>query len=224
MLEQSINTCTVQVGLKLGPERFYRQLKRFGFGAKVNCGLGGESKGILRDWHKWYKPDVVMITFGQGISVTPLQLIGAYSAFATNGYLLKPILIKRIESEDGRFVKAFANEKNQILSPQVVTDIRQLLRNVVVLGSGRRASMEAFAVCGKTGTAQKAAPRGGGYLKNNYVASFIGFAPMKNPRIICLVILDNPKASIWGESVAGPVFKRVVEYTLRYLNVRPDML
>ncbi|MBI5399897.1 penicillin-binding protein 2 [Candidatus Saganbacteria bacterium] len=222
MLEQSINTATVQVGLKLGPERFYRQIRNFGFGAKVGCGLYGESKGIVRDWRDWYKSDIGMITFGQSISVTPLQLIGAYSAFATDGYLLKPILIKRVESEDGRFVKAFTNEKNQMLSPQVAADMRQLLRNVVVLGSGRRASMEAFAVCGKTGTAQKAAR--GIYLKGNYIASFVGFAPMKEPRIVCLVILDNPKASIWGESVAGPVFKRVVEFTLRYLNVRPDML
>jgi len=225
MLEDSINTGTVQVGVKLGPEKFYNNIRNFGFGTATDFGLDGESRGIVRHWRSWYKPDVGMITFGQGIAVTPLQLLSAASAFANHGRIVKPALIKKIESNDGRFVKTFSgNFRGRAVSERVVADMKKLLRNIVLNGSGKRAKMAAFTVGGKTGTAQKALPGGRGYMKGRFIASFIGLAPLSDPQVIALVIIDDPQGSIWGESVCGPVFKTVVEYSLRYLNAKPDML
>ena len=225
VLEQSINTGTVQIGLKLGPKKFYERIVDFGFCKLTNFGLLGESRGIVRYWENWYKPDVGMMSFGQSIAVTPLQLISAVSAFANHGRLIKPTLIKKIESNDGLFIKSFSDEsRGQAISDKTAGQMIEMMRGVVLNGSGRRAKMDYFTVGGKTGTAQKAMRGGRGYMKGHYIASFIGMAPLSDPEIIVLVIVDDPKGSIWGESVCGPVFKNVVEYTLRYLNAKPDML
>jgi len=209
----------------LGPEKFYRHLKKFGFGEETGFGLLGESGGILRFWKNWYKPDLAMMTFGQSVAVTPLQLLQAFSAFANKGKMVRPYLIKKIESRDGKFVKVMVpEERGQPLSDKTVAQVKELLHNVVLKGSGRRAQMEDFKVGGKTGTAQKAALGGRGYLKGSYIASFIGLAPLTDPELIGLVVIDNPKGVIWGETVCGPVFKKTVEFSLRYLNVPPDML
>lgn len=225
MLEESINTGAAQIGIKLGPERFYQRIKKFGFGRVTGFGLEGESRGIVRYWENWYKPDIAMITFGQSIAVTPLQLLAAVAAFGNHGRLVAPRLVKKIESLDGRFVRTFTEgSSSQAVSRRTAEEMKQLMRNVVLYGSGRRAKMEWFDIGGKTGTAQKAAPGGRGYLKGHYIASFIGLAPLADPQLIALVIVDDPKGSIWGESVCGPVFKNVVEHSLRYLNVKPDLL
>ncbi|OGB86784.1 hypothetical protein A3J44_03465 [candidate division WOR-1 bacterium RIFCSPHIGHO2_02_FULL_45_12] len=225
MLEESINTGAVQVALKLGKEKFYQSIKDFGFGHKSKFGLWGESGGIVNHWKYWNQPDIAMISFGQTIAVTPMQLLTAVASFANGGYLLTPLLVKRIESKDGKFVKVFSNDYDKrVIGAQTADWMKKLMLNVVVHGSGRRARMEAFKVCGKTGTAQKTVPGGRGYLKDHYIASFIGFAPYDNPRLVALVIVDDPRGGYWGETVCGPVFKRVVEYSLRYLNVEPDML
>ncbi len=225
MLEQSINTGSVQLGLKLGPNHFYNYIRAFGFGQRTGFGLWGESRGILRHWKRWYKPDIGMISFGQSIAVTPLQLISAFSVFANDGVLVKPILVKRIESNDGKFIKVFAQDKKeQVISKKVANQVKGLIRNVVLKGTGKRAEIENFAVCGKTGTAQKVAPNSRGYMKDRYIASFIGFAPFDKPKVITLVIMDEPRTSIWAEKVCAPVFREVTGYTLRYLNAKPDML
>lgn len=224
MLEESINTGAVQLGLKLGKEKFYNGIKKFNFGRSTAFGLYGESRGIVNHWQHWYKPDIAMITFGQTIAVTPMQLLSAFSAFTNHGLMLKPFIVKKIESPDGKFVKAYTRKVvGRAVSAKVARQIKKLLQNVVNLGTGKPARIRGFSVGGKTGTAQKARP-GGGYLKDHYIASFIGFAPVKNPKIICLVIVDDPKDKYWGSTVCGPVFKDVVEYTLRYLNVKPDVL
>lgn len=225
MLEQSVNTGAAQIGIKLGPERFYQRLRKFGFGQVTDFGLEGESRGIVRYWEKWYKPDAAMITFGQSIAVTPLQLLSAVSAFANHGRMVRPFLIKKIESDDGKFVKVFAGESGEpAISDKTAAEMLRLMRAVVLKGTGRRAQMPLFSVGGKTGTAQKPVPGGRGYLKGHYIASFIGIAPLTDPQVIALVIVNDPKGNIWGETVCGPTFKNVVEYTLRYLNVKPDML
>jgi cell division protein FtsI/penicillin-binding protein 2 len=223
MLEQSINTGVVQVGLKLGPDKFYKKIKDFGFGDKLSINLPGESAGILRHPKNWYKPDIAMITFGQSIAVTPIQLICAIASIGNGGQRIKPLLIKKIESVDGSFVKAFKGEElNRTISAGTAKAMIKLLENVVLFGSGKRTKMTDFRVGGKTGTAQKASR--GIYLKDKFIASFVGFAPLTDPRIAALVIVNEPRGSIWGESVAGPVFKEVVEGALRYLNVAPDMV
>lgn len=223
-LEESINTAMVQIGQKMGAAKFYQRIKKFGFGTTTGFGLEGESRGILRYWERWCQSDLGMITFGQSIAVTPLQLLGAVAAFGNEGRPLKPRLVKKIESQDGSSFRRFSTENNEAaVSPKTAKEMLALMRNVVLYGSGRRASLESFTVGGKTGTAQKAAPRGG-YLKGKYIASFVGIAPLQDPRLVALVIVDEPQGSIWGETVCAPVFKSVVEQSLRYLNARPDVI
>lgn len=225
MLERSVNTGAAQVSLKLGPERFYKQIREFGFGDTTGIGLFGESRGIVKPPEEWYKPDIAMMSFGQSIAVTPLQLLAAYTTIARGGVRVKPTLVKKIESPDGTFVRSSAPEElNRVLSPRTSEQAKQLMENVVLFGSGRRAQMKHFRVGGKTGTAQKALPGGRGYMKNRFIASFCGFAPLNEPKLAALVLVDDPQGVIWGETVAGPAFKTVMEETLRYLNVKPDMI
>lgn len=225
MLEQSINTGSVQVGLKLGPKKFYQYIKAFRFGERTGFGLQGESRGIIRHWTRWYKPDIAMITFGQSIAVTPLQLLSAVAALANDGKMVKPHLVKKIESNDGTLVKIFTPEiRGKAVSEKTAQEVKGLMRNVVLRGTGHRADINGFAVCGKTGTAQKAILGGRGYMKDHYISSFIGFAPFENPKVATLVIIDDPKEKSWGGEVCAPVFKEVMEYALRYLNVRPDVI
>lgn len=224
MLEKSINTGSVQVGLKLGPEKFYKHIKKFGFGQRTGFGLWGESKGIIRHWQRWNKPDIAMITFGQTIAVTPLQLLAAVSAFADEGMMVKPYLIKKVESPDGKIVKGHRPERRRVLSQPVADQVKSFMRSIVSKGSGIPAQIVGFEVCGKTGTAQKARLGGRGYYKDKYIASFVGFAPYKRPKVIAIVLIDDPKGTIWGGKVCGPVFGEVVGYSLRYLNAHPDVL
>ncbi|MFA5840405.1 MAG: penicillin-binding protein 2 [Candidatus Margulisiibacteriota bacterium] len=225
VLEQSINTGVAQIGLKLGPQKLYDRIKAFDFGKRTNFGLYGESKGIVRHYQDWYASDVGMITFGQGIAVTPMQLLAAVSAFANRGQMVKPIIIKKIESIDGKFVKSYNQyDHPRAVSDKVADEMKKLMHNVVLHGSGKKAQIAGFQVGGKTGTAQKAVPGGIGYMKGHYIASFIGMAPLDNPRVIALIIVDDPKGCIWGETVCGPIFGTTIEHTLRYLNAKPDVL
>jgi len=225
MLEDSINTGSVQVGLKLGKEKFYKHIRDFGFGERTGFGIWGESRGIVKEPKRWYKPDIGMITFGQTIAVTPLQLLGAVSVFANEGMMVKPYLVNKIESSNGRFVRFFPRgRKRRVVSQKTADEVKELMRSVVVKGTGKRAQIKGFGVCGKTGTAQKAIPHGIGYFKDRYITSFIGFAPYQDPRVACLVIVDDPRTEIWAEKVCVPVFKDVTEFTLRYMNAKPDML
>jgi len=225
MLEQSINTGSVQVALKLGKEKFYKAIKRFGFGKKTKFGLPGESRGIVRDYKRWYKPDIGMISFGQSIAVTPVQLVAAFASIANEGKLVKPHIVKRIESRDGTFIKSFSPKiVGRTLSSKTAQKVMGLMQSVVESGTGRPTRIKYYNVAGKTGTAQKVKKGGRGYQKDHYIASFIGIAPVNDPKICALVIVDDPKGTIWGATTAGPVFKRIVSESLRYLQVKPDKL
>src|SRR3989339_801251 len=174
MLEESINTGAVQIGLKLGPEKFYNGIKKFNFGSSTAFGLYGESKGIVNHWQRWHKPDIAMITFGQSIAVTPMQLLAAFSAFTNQGEIVKPFLIKKIESCDGKFVKGNARQLwGRAVSAKVADQVKKLLQNVVEIGTGKLGRITGFSVAGKTGTAQKASPGGRGYLQGHYIACVI---------------------------------------------------
>lgn len=225
MLEQSVNTAVAQIGIMMGKDRFYNEIRKFGFGDYLDFGLPGESRGIVNPPDAWYAPDIAMISFGQSIAVTPIQLCAAYACFANKGMLIRPQLIRKIESDDQSFVKTSRYEEiRRAISENAAKDTMTVLENVVLNGSGRKAKIDYFHVGGKTGTAQKANLSGRGYMKDHYISSFIGIAPLSDPRIVALVLVDDPKGCIWGETVAGPAFKRVVEETLRYLNVKPDVL
>ncbi|MFA4858073.1 MAG: penicillin-binding protein 2 [Candidatus Margulisiibacteriota bacterium] len=225
MLQESINTGAVQIGLKMGPQRFYDQIVKFGFGDFTRIQLPGEECGILRHFTNWYKPDIAMITFGQSIAVTPIQMVAAYSVVANGGKWMRPSIVSEIKSLDGKFLKAYYPEVvSQPISEKVSQQVISMLEDVVLHGSARRARLNNYRVAAKTGTAQKPIPGGLGYLKGSFYASMLGFAPASKPKLLVMVLVDEPKGSIWGESVAGPVVGKVLEKSLRYLNVAPDII
>lgn len=225
MLQESVNTGAAQVGLLLGERRFYENIVNFGFGEYTRVGLPGESRGILRNYKRWYKPDIGMITFGQGIAVTPLQLSSAVAAIANEGKRMRPQIVSEIESLDGKFLKtSYPEMEKQAVPREVALTVKHMMEEVVQKGTGRPARLAAFRVAGKTGTAQKVAVGRSGYLKDKYISSFIGFAPVSDPRLLILVVVDQPVGAYWGSTVAGPVFRQVMEETLRYLDVSPDKI
>lgn len=225
IIAESLNTGTTYIGVKLGAERYYKHIKSFGFGEYSGLDFPGEQKGILREPRDWFKSDIATYTFGQSIAVTPVQLVYAIAAVANGGVRVKPRLIKKIESQDEDIVRSGSSSYlNRVISAATAEKVKELMKGVANMphGTGHNAVMKQFSVALKTGTAQKPVP-GGGYMKDGFVASIIGFAPAERPRIAMLVIMNEPKTSIWGATVAAPVFKNVGEFTLRYLNVAPDL-
>jgi stage V sporulation protein D (sporulation-specific penicillin-binding protein) len=223
ILRESVNTGAVQIALMMGKEKFYKHIKDFGFGDYTGVGLFGESRGILNDPSTWNKPDIAMMSFGQSIAVTPIQLLSSLTAIVNGGVMIKPRLVKKIEKDDANFVKVFAPEdRGRAISGKVASDMVELCEDVVENGTGHNAKIAGFRVGGKTGTAQKPLPGGGGYMAGRYVSSFIGFAPLDKPCLAILVVVDDPKPVYWGEKIAAPVFKEVAEYALRRQNISPD--
>jgi stage V sporulation protein D (sporulation-specific penicillin-binding protein) len=223
ILRESVNTGAAEIAIKMGKENFYRHIKDFGFGSTTGVGLAGESRGIIAEPSQWNKPDIGMISFGQSIAVTPIQLISSLASLANGGIRVKPRLVKKIESVDSNFLKIFAPEQSgQAVSAKTAGDVLALSESVVENGTGRLAKIPGFRVGGKTGTAQKPRPGGLGYMPGHFISSFIGFVPLDHPRIAVLVVVDDPKPVYWGERVASPAFKEIAEFSLRKLNVAPD--
>jgi cell division protein FtsI/penicillin-binding protein 2 len=223
ILGESVNTGVVQIAQKIGKDRFYKNLKAFGFGEQTGIELLGESKGILYEPSLWDKPDIAVLSFGQGVAVTPVQLLASLSAIANGGIRMKPRLIKKIENDDANFYKVYSPEsRGQAVSTKVAGEVMGLCEYAVENGTGHLAKIDGFRVCGKTGTAQKTQPGGRGYMEGHYISSFIGFVPTQSPRIAVLVVLDDPKPVYWGERVAAPVFKNVAQFSLRRLDIAPD--
>lgn len=219
-VENSCNPVFATLSMKLGVDTFYRYLEAFGFGKVTGIDFPGEARGQLMN-KKYVGPvEMANIGFGQGVSVTPLQMLTAVCAIANNGQLMQPYLVKEIQNPDGT-VKSKTEPKvvRQVISEKTAATMRNLLESVVVNGSGNRAYLEGYRVAGKTGTAQK--PKGGRYGEER-VASFVGFAPADDPRIAMIVILDEPQTQIkYGGVLAGPVFGAVMKDALRYLQVLP---
>lgn len=223
ILRESVNTGAANIAIKMGKDKFYANIKKFGFGEKTDVGLPGESPGIVKRPSLWDKPDIGMMAFGQTIAVTPIQLITGLSALANKGIRVRPQLIKQIASVDSSFVRNFSPEQNgQAVSAKTAGDVLALSGSVVENGTGRLAKIPGFRVGGKTGTAQKPRPGGLGYIPKYYIGSFIGFVPLDEPRIAVLVVVDGPKPVYWGELVAAPAFKEIAEFSLRRLNIAPD--
>ncbi|MGB9782484.1 MAG: stage V sporulation protein D [Moorellaceae bacterium] len=224
-VKNSCNPVFVSVALRLEekkPGAFYDYIQAFGFGSATGIDLTGEGTGILIPREELRPINVATISMGQGIAVTPIQLATAVAAVANGGKLIRPHLVKEILDPQGKVVRRFEpTVERQVISPTTAETLRRLLEGVVSEGTGRNAYIAGYRVAGKTGTAQKAGP--GGYVEGKYVASFIGFAPADDPRVLALVVVDEPKGyPYYGGTVAAPVFQRVVADTLRYLQVPPQ--
>ncbi len=225
IVKYSSNIGAAKVGKKVGPAYLYRKLEEFGLGERVGIDCPGETRGSLRPVGRWTEIDAVAICFGQGVSMSALQLAVAVSTVANGGLLMKPHLVQRITDTQGRTIKSFEPAPlRRVISRENASRLtRMMMRTVEEGGTGVRAAVRGYNAAGKTGTAQKADPAGGGYAADKYIASFVGFAPAENPAIAVLVAIDEPQKEHYGGVVAAPVFRRIVRETLRYLKVPPEL-
>ncbi len=219
IITKSSNIGAVKIAQRLGESKFYEYIKKFGFGEMTGVSLPGEAAGIVRDPSQWTKVSIGSMSIGQEISTTPLQLVTAFSVIANGGHLMKPTIVKQAVHE-GKIIKRFSPKiVRKVLSPETVQTMKKILAQAVNHGTGKNASVPGYLVGGKTGTAQKIDPYTKKYSDDNYVASFVGFVPVKNPKMTILVMIDEPRGVHWGGSVAAPVFREIAKKALRHLNV-----
>lgn len=222
IIKFSLNTGFVQVGLSLGAEKLNDYVRLFGFGKETGIYLPGEEAGILFETDQMRESDLATMSIGQSIAVTPLQLVTAMAAIANDGVLLKPHIVKEIRKFDGSVEKrAEPEEVRRVISKDTAATLVGLLEQVVASGGGSKAAVKGYRIGGKTGTAQKAKEDGVGYYDGRYVASFCGFAPVEDPRIAVLVIIDDPTGIYYGGQIAAPVAGQIFEEVLRYMNIKP---
>jgi cell division protein FtsI (penicillin-binding protein 3) len=223
ILAHSSNIGTAKIGAALGRAGLFRALRRFGFGARTELELPAEAEGILRHYKRWYDMDAATISFGQGMSVTSVQLAASMAAIANGGRLMKPYLVSRVSDSEGNTVEEFApTVRRQVVPGHVARLVGDMLTAVTADGgTGEAAALDGYLVAGKTGTAQKADYTRGGYAENQWVATFVGFVPAERPRLTISVVIDEPLIDHYGGTVAGPVFRRVAEASLRHLGVPP---
>ncbi len=223
-LKKSSNIACAKLGLMLGSKRLEGYLRAFNFGSKLGIELPGEERGILARSKDWDKLKPTRIPIGQGVAVTGLQMINAYSALANDGVMMQPYVVEKIVSPSGEVVfKAEPKVLGRPVRAEVARTVRAMLVGVTEGGgTGRRAAVPGYSIAGKTGTAQKAVP--GGYSSTDYYASFVGFVPGSNPVFSVLVSVERPRPQHMGGYVAAPVFSKVAAATARYLEVPPDLL
>ena len=216
ILSRSSNVGVVTLAIQLQRTALSEWIRRFGFGRPTGIDFPGESKGIVLPPDEWSGSTIGNVPIGQGIAVTPMQMVAAYGALANRGVRVQPHLVARVEGG-----KRLRVEKKRIVSETVAAEIRKMLLGVVEEGSGAEAQVPGYRVAGKTGTAAKPEPTGG-YSTSRYVASFVGFVPASRPRLVVLVTVDEPKGTIWGGTVAAPAFAEMAQFALRYLEIPPD--
>lgn len=221
VVADSCNVGIITASRKLDFKSFYSFILDLGFHQLTRVDLPGEELGIASS------PKSILVkstmSIGQGISVTPIQLITAVSAIANGGMLMKPLVIKAIRSPEGKIIKEYHPvEVKQVLQSQTCRDVTELLKGVVTQGSGELTRIEGYAIAGKTGTAQKVDSATGRYSPTKFVSSFIGYLPADDPQIIALVIIDEPKGISWGSKVAVPTFAKVIKRILPYLDILPE--
>ncbi len=222
VIKYSSNIGTMKSAVRLGENRLYRYMKRFGFGKKTGIDLPGEVSGIMRHPSKWSKLAICSISMGQGVTVTTLQLACAVSALANGGYYVKPRIIDRIQDKAGHTIEKFKEKRlHRVVSEEVALRVRMILRGVVEEGTGKRAEVKGYFPGGKTGTAQKV-ESDGTYSHEKFMSSFIGFLPFDKPRFAIVVIMDEPRPSYYGGTVCAPIFKRVATQLMRYYKVEPN--
>jgi cell division protein FtsI (penicillin-binding protein 3) len=225
ILARSSNIGALKIGLQLGEPTLYATYRRFGFGEETGLPLPGEAAGVLRPKGRpWVDFETATASFGQGISVTTLQLAMAMSAIANGGRLLEPILVKHVNDGQGSPIReSGVHVRRQVIAPAVARTVGEMLTAVTEAGgTAVQAAIPGFRVAGKTSTGQKVDPATGRYSEDKYTAVFVGFVPVEKPRIVVAVVLDEPTMGHHGGDLAGPVFRRVAEATLRYLGVTPS--
>ncbi|MGB7949609.1 MAG: penicillin-binding protein [Candidatus Binatia bacterium] len=224
ILQVSSNIGFTKVAEKLKKERYFKYIEKFGFGQPTGIDLPGEVSGLLRKPESWAAIDLATHAFGQGLSATPMQMVMAYAAIANGGFLMRPYLVHRVVGPKGEVL--LENQPQlvrRVVSEKTARLLASMLKEVTHEGgTGTMARVEGFEVAGKTGTAQKADLVHGGYAANKRVGSFVGFVPAEDPKLVALVLVDEPEVSVYGGVVAAPVFRDIAQGALRYLAVAPQ--
>jgi cell division protein FtsI (penicillin-binding protein 3) len=227
ILAQSSDVGAIKIAERLGAPKFYDYIRSFGFGTPTGVDLPGESRGLLRPLVGWTPISIGAISMGQEVGVTPIQLISAVSAIANGGTLYKPHIVAQVRRGETVLPREglllAPSEPRRVIQPETAATLRRLMEGVVLNGTGKLARLDGWTSAGKTGSAQKTDPNTGRYSPTQLIASFTGFAPINNPAVAILVSLDSPIGLHEGGMVAAPVFKRVAEQVLPYLDVSPDV-
>lgn len=223
IITKSSNIGAAKIGIKLGEDHLYDYIKRFGFGARTDIPLQGETPGLVYPPSRWNKVSIAQIPMGHGITVSPLQMTMAMCAIANKGVLMRPMLVNRLEDNEHKVVAQYAPQKiRQVMSERTAKSMVTALKTVVSPeGTAPKAALEHYEVAGKTGTAQKVINK---VYVRRYIASFIGFFPAENPELCISIFLDDPRTGgHYGGQLAGPLFKQVAERAANYLNIKPDI-
>ena len=225
ILKVSSNIGAAKIAQDIGPKAMHYYLNAFGFGKKTGISCPGESSGVILPLQRWTSIDAVAMSFGQGMSVTALQLVSAISAIANGGKLMKPLLVKKVLSNSGEIIQTNSPcVVRQVVSANTAGVVKKMMARVVHQkeGTGTKAAIPGYRICGKTSTAQKVARNKKGYSSSRYTAAFAGFAPFDNPALAILVVVDEPKKNHYGGIVAAPAFKDIMARSFNYLNIPPQ--
>lgn len=220
VIQHSDNTGMVFVGRKLGLDKMIDYLKRFGLNESTGIDTQGEISGTIKEKEDWYTIDLATASFGQGISITPLQLVTAVNSIANNGLLVKPTLVDRIITEEGKVISTKPTVKRRTVSEKTAKLMTWMMVNAVEKGESKWTKIPDFRIAGKTGTAQ--VPVAGHYDPNTTNASFVGFFPAENPKLTMLVVVNKPKTSIYGSETAAPIFFNIARDLIQYYNIPPS--
>ena len=225
VFEKSSNVGVIKLTRRISDQEFYKEIKSFGFGEKTGIDLPGEvgCGGLVRPPSRWSKLSHAVLSIGQEIAVTPIQMLTAYSALANGGYAVQPHVAKGYIDLAGKYEQFDHHRKRKVIEEKTARTVTGVLEGVILNGTGKKARIPGYSAAGKTGTAQIFDTKLKTFLKDRYVASFVGYAPSVNPEILCLVMLDIPKGKeYYGGDVAAPAFSKIVGETLSYLQIPPN--
>ncbi len=224
IIGKSSNIGAAKIGIKLGETKLYEYIRNFGFGARTGIPLGGEVFGIVKPLDKWTKLSISRIPMGHEVAVTPLQMVMAMCVIANGGWLMRPMLVDRLEDSEHKLVTKYHPYRvRQVINETAARQMVTALKTVVSpSGTAPKAALDHYTVAGKTGTAQKIV--NGKYTSEKHYSSFIGFFPADDPELCISVVMDEPKQGYYGGQTAAPVFKQIAERAANYLNIRPDRI
>ncbi len=221
-LAKSSNVAAIKLGMRVGDPAMHEYITRFGFGSRTGVELPGETAGILHPVKRWLPSSIGSVAIGQEVGVTPLQMAAAFGALANDGVRVAPHLVREIRNEGGGTVYRPNPEQRQVISKETASLLRGMLESVTVNGTAKKAQLDGYSAAGKTGTAQKIDPKTKTYSLTKHIASFVGFAPVSNPAVVIIVVIDEPAGAYHGGDVAAPVFQQIAEKILPELGVMPD--
>ncbi|MEK9132647.1 MAG: penicillin-binding transpeptidase domain-containing protein, partial [Patescibacteria group bacterium] len=223
VLEKSLNTGMAYVARKIGRELFYRYLLKFGFGERTDIEFEGEEPGRFKEASSWAESELITYAFGQGIAVTPIQMITALSALANKGILMKPHIVLTITSQDGKKIEIEPEQVRRVISEKTAATIGAMMVSAVDNGVAKKAAVPGYKFAGKTGTAQtykNGKPLTG---PGTTICSFAGFGPYSDPKFVMLVKIDRPRSSIWADATAAPLSAQIAQFLFKYYNIQPDV-